>query len=205
MFPSIGKSRTFRAGVKHVSREDPKLRLLVRKHGLIEFSVEGNPFESLVESILSQQLNGAAARSIFEKLSAINSQRISAEGLHKIPASRLRRIGVSPQKIDYLKDLSARVVKDQLNLNDLKHLPDDEVMRILDEVRGIGPWTAQMFLLFTLGRTDILPVGDLGIQLSIRKLYSLRKKPDAQTITRIARNWHPYCSVASLYLWREKG
>ena len=204
MFPSIGEPQTFRAGVKHISREDPKLRLLVRKHGLIEFAVESDQFESLVGSILSQQLNGAAAKSIFNKLSDICSQPISAEKLYNMRPSRLRRIGVSPQKIDYLKNLTARVVNGQLDLDGLKHLPDDEIMRILDDVRGIGPWTAQMFLLFTLGRTDVLPVGDLGIQVSIRKVYSLRKNPDAKTIMRIARKWHPYCSVAALYLWREK-
>src|SRR5208282_3117963 len=174
MFPSIGEPQTFRAGARHVSREDPKIRALVKKHGLIEFEVDGDPFESLVGSILSQQLNGAVARSIFEKLKAISSDPISAESLNGTSTSKLRRIGVSPQKISYLKDLSTRVVKGHL------------------------------FLLFTLGRTDVLPVGDLGIQMSIRKLYALRKDPDAEKIKKIARNWHPYCSVASLYLWRAK-
>jgi len=204
MFPCIGEPETFRAGARHVSREDPKIRALVKKHGLIGFEVDGDPFESLVGSILSQQLNGAVARSIFEKLKAIGSDPISAESLNRIPTSKLRRIGVSPQKISYLKDLSARVVKGQLDLDALKNRSDDEIIRILDEVKGIGPWTAHMFLLFTLGRTDVLPVGDLGIQMSIRKLYALRKDPDAEKIKKIALNWHPYCSVASLYLWRAK-
>ncbi|HKM77010.1 MAG TPA: DNA-3-methyladenine glycosylase 2 family protein [Candidatus Bathyarchaeia archaeon] len=204
MFPSIGEPQTFRAGARHVSREDSKIRALVKKHGLIEFEVDGDPFESLVGSILSQQLNGAVAKSIFEKLKAISSDPISAESLNRISISKLRRIGVSPQKISYLKDLSARVVKGQLYLDDMKNKSDDEIIRILDEVKGIGPWTAHMFLLFTLGRTDVLPVGDLGIQMSIRKLYALRKDPDAEKIKKIAHNWHPYCSIASLYLWRAK-
>jgi len=204
MFPCIGEPQTFRAGARHVSRQDPKIRVLVKKHGPIAFEVDGDPFESLVGSILSQQLNGAVAKSIFEKLKAISSDTISAERLSMISTSKLRRIGVSPQKISYLKDLSARVVSGRLDLDDLKNRSDDEIIRILDEVKGIGPWTAHMFLLFTLGRPDVLPVGDLGIQMSIRKLYLLRKDPDAEKIKKIARNWHPYCSVASLYLWREK-
>ena len=204
MFPCIGEPQTFRAGTRHVSRQDPKIRVLVKKHGSIAFEVDGDPFESLVGSILSQQLNGAVAKSIFEKLKAISSDTISAEKLSMISTSKLRRIGVSPQKVSYLKDLSARVVSGRLDLDDLKNRSDDEIISILDEVKGIGPWTAQMFLLFTLGRPDVLPVGDLGIQMSIRKLYSLRKDPDDEKIKKIARNWHPYCSVASLYLWREK-
>ena len=204
MFPSIGEAQTLRAGVRHVSREDPKIRVLVKKHGLIEFEVDADPFESLVGSILSQQLNGAVAKSIFEKLKEISSDHISAESLNRITTSKLRRIGISPQKISYLKDLTSRVLSGQLDLDDLKNRSDDEIIRILDEVKGIGPWTAHMFLLFTLGRTDVLPVGDLGIQMSIRKMYSLRKDPNAKKIKKIARNWHPYCSVASLYLWREK-
>ena len=204
MFPCIAEPQTFRAGARHVSREDPKIGVLVKKHGLIGFEIDGDPFESLVGSILSQQLNGAVAKSIFEKLKEITSDPISAESLNRISASKLRRIGVSPQKISYLKDLSARVVSGQLDLDDLKNRSDDEIIRILDEVKGIGPWTAHMFLLFTLGRTDVLPVGDLGIQMSIRKLYSLRKHPDPEKIKKIARSWHPYCSIASLYLWREK-
>jgi DNA-3-methyladenine glycosylase II len=179
--------------------------VLVKKHGLIGFEVDGDPFESLVGSILSQQLNGAVAKSIFEKLKAISSDPISAQSLKEISTSKLRRIGVSPQKISYLRDLSSRVLSGHLDLDDLKDRSDDEIIRALDEVKGIGPWTAHMFLLFTLGRTDVLPVGDLGIQMSIRKVYSLRKDPDAEKIRKIARNWHPYCSVASLYLWREKG
>ena len=204
-FPNIGKERTFRLGVNHISRVDPKLRQLVKKHGPIEFTTGDDPFESLVEAIISQQLNGRAARMIFGKLKALlHTDIIDAPSLHKVSASRLRKVGVSPQKIRYLRDLSSRVVRGKLNLENLKNMPDDEVIQILDEVKGIGPWTAHMFLLFTLGRPDVLPVDDLGIQTSIRKVYSLRQLPDGKRIQKIAKNWHPYCSVASLYLWHSK-
>ncbi len=204
-FPSIGERRTFQQGVDHISRVDPKIRQLVKKHGMIEFEVGGDPFESLVEAIISQQLNGHAARVIFGKLKAlVKSEIVVAQALESVPASKLRKAGVSPQKIRYLKGLSSRVVSGRLDLHDFDSRPDDEVIRILDEVKGIGPWTAHMFLLFTLGRPDVLPVDDLGIQMSIRKVYSLRKLPNAEKIKKIARHWHPYCSVASLYLWHAK-
>jgi len=204
-FPSIGNRRTFQLGVDHVSKADARIRVIVKKRGPIDFQIDGDPFQSLVEAIISQQLNGPVAKTIFDRLKAlVNSEPISAETLGQVSVSRMRKAGVSPQKIRYLKDLTSRILKGRLNLHDLKLMPDEEIIRQLDEVKGIGPWTAHMFLLFTLGRTDVLPVGDLGIQKSIQKVYSLRKLPNAERIGQIAESWHPYCSVASIYLWHAK-
>jgi DNA-3-methyladenine glycosylase II len=204
-FPSISNTRTFRVGVDHISKIDAKIRPLIKEHGIINFQIDGDPFESLVEAIISQQLNGPVARAIFGKLKTlVSSGTISAKGLERVSVPKLRKAGVSPQKIRYLKDLTARVLEGQLNLHDLTSKPDDEVIRQLDEVKGIGPWTAHMFLLFTLGRTDVLPVDGLGIQKSIQRVYSLRKRPNAERINKIAESWHPYCSIASLYLWHAK-
>lgn len=204
-FPSIGNPHTFQLGVNHISKADRKIRSLIKKRGTINFHIDGDPFESLVETIISQQLNGAVARIIFGRLKAIvNSEIINADSLGRVPVSRMRKAGVSPQKIRYLKDLTSRILEGQLNLHDLKRRSDNEIIRQLDEVKGIGPWTAHMFLLFTLGRTDVLPVDDLGIQKSIQKVYSLRKRPNAERISEIAESWHPYCSIASLYLWHAK-
>jgi DNA-3-methyladenine glycosylase II len=190
-------------GVDHICSVDSKFRRLVEKHGIIEFTTTQTFFESLVESIISQQLNGAVATSIFTKLkTSLGSETIEPKELHAFSVTKMKRAGVSPQKIRYLKALSARVLSGKLDLDGLRNLPDDEVVRILDEVKGIGPWTAHMFLLFTLGRSDVLPVDDLGIQNSIRFMYSLRKRPNSERIRKIAKEWHPYCSVASLYMWR---
>jgi len=192
-------------GVDHICKVDHKLRRLVNEHGLFEFTCDTDPFESLVEAVISQQLNGSAASSIFTKLkSSLDGELITAQSLIGFPVSKFKRAGVSPQKILYLKDLSERVVTGKLRLKELRKMSDDEVVRILDEVKGIGPWTAHMFLLFTLGRSDVLPVDDLGIQISIRKVYALRKKPSRERIMQLAKKWHPYCSIASLYLWRTK-
>lgn len=205
LFPNINERRTFQLGAKHVSKVDPKIQQLVKELGQIDFEAGGDPFESLVEAIISQQLSGKSARAIFGRLKAlIGAEVIEAHALKRMHVSRLRKAGVSPQKVRYLKDLSSRVANGQLDLERLKKMEDAEVIRILDEVKGIGPWTAHMFLLFTLGRPDVLPVNDLGIQLAVKMVYSLRKLPSAKKIEEIASNWHPYCSVASLYLWHAK-
>jgi len=204
-FPNINERRTFQLGAKHVSKVDPKIKQLVKELGQIDFEVGGDPFESLVEAIISQQLSGRSARAIFGRLKAmIGGDVIEAHALNAVHVTRLKKAGVSPQKIRYLRDLSSRVADGQLDLDGLKKMDDAEVVRVLDEVKGIGPWTAHMFLLFTLGRPDVLPVDDLGIQLAVKRVYSLRKLPGAKKIEEIASNWHPYCSVASLYLWHAK-
>ncbi len=204
-FVNINEPRTFQLGTRHLSKADPKIRQLVKTHGPIEFDAGGDPFESLVEAIISQQLSGQSARAIFDRLkAAMGCEVIEAQALTRMHGSRLRKAGVSPQKIRYLRDLSSRVANGQLDLNGLKEMDDREVVRVLDEVKGIGPWTAHMFLLFTLGRPDVLPVDDLGIQIAVKRLYSLRKLPSAKKIEEIASKWHPYCSVASLYLWHAK-
>jgi DNA-3-methyladenine glycosylase II len=116
----------------------------------------------------------------------------------------LAKVGVSPQKIRYLKDLSSRVVSGEVDPDSLGHLPDDRIVDELDRVKGIGPWTAHMLLIFTLGRPDVLPVDDFGIRTAIKQLYSLRKLPKPKKVEALAKNWHPFCSIASLYLWRSK-
>ena len=204
-FANINEPRTFRLAARHLARADPRIRQLVKTIGPIDFEVGGDAFESLVEAIISQQLNGQSARAIFGRLkAAVGCEVIEPQALSRMHPSKLRKAGVSPQKIRYLKDLSSRVANGQLELDRLKEMDDGEVVRVLDDVKGIGPWTAHMFLLFTLGRPDVLPVDDLGIQMAVKTVYSLRKLPGARKIEKIASNWHPYCSVASLYLWHAK-
>jgi len=204
-YHDITNRRIFQQGTRHISRADSKIRKLIENTGPIKFTLDRDPFESLVEAIISQQLSWQAARTIFERLKTVlQTEVVDAQSLKNLPISELRQAGISPQKVLYLKDLSSRVVSGPLDLNSLKRRPDDEVVQILDEVKGIGMWTAQMYLLFVLGRPDVLPVSDLGIQLAIQKIYSLRKLPKAEKIEKIAANWHPYCSIASLYLWHAK-
>jgi DNA-3-methyladenine glycosylase II len=195
----------FRKGFDHVKSRDDKLASVMEKHGIIKFKVEGEVFEALVESILSQQLAGAAASAIIRKVRAIYPGGVlEAKALYKTPTRKLRAAGVSPQKLGYLKDLSGRVVKGKLDLEALRELRDEEIVSILDEVKGIGPWTVHMFLIFTLGRPNVLPVDDFGIKKGVQQLYSLEEMPKRAEIEKLAEKWQPYCSVASLYLWRHK-
>jgi DNA-3-methyladenine glycosylase II len=202
---SLGDARAFKAGFAHVRKSDPKLKLVLDARGVIKFKPEGKPFESLVESILSQQLAGSAAAAIIKKVRALFPDgKLEADRILHVDATKLRSAGVSPQKLSYLKDLSARVVEGRLDLEALESMSDEEVMKVLDEVKGIGPWTVHMFLIFTLGRPDVLPVDDYGIRMSVQRIYGLPLLPKKAEIERLAEKWHPYSTLASLYLWHAK-
>jgi 3-methyladenine DNA glycosylase/8-oxoguanine DNA glycosylase len=204
-FATLSDQIFFKKGYNHIRRTDPKLGSLLVKHGAMSFKPQGEMFESIVESILSQQLAGAAAAAIIGRVRALHPERqLIPDQLHATSAAKLRRAGVSPQKLGYLRDLTSRITRGRLELEPLRYLPDDEIVRILDEVKGIGPWTVQMLLIFTLGRTDVLPVDDYGIRKGISLIYELEGLPRKAEIERLAENWHPYCSIASLYLWRHK-
>jgi DNA-3-methyladenine glycosylase II len=201
----LGDSKEFRKGFDHIKRKDPKLGRVLEKHGIIEFNPQGEIFEALVESILSQQLASPAANSIIRKVRAIYpGGKLEADTMSKTPSRKLRSAGVSPQKLTYLKDLSTKVAKGKIDLEALREMEDEEILRILDEVRGIGPWTVHMLLIFTLGRRDVLPVDDLGVRKGVQRLYSMEEMPKKAEIEKLAENWRPYSTVASLYLWRHK-
>ena len=202
---SLGDPKVFSNAMAHLSENDTKLAKIIKVHGQIRFKPEGEMFESLVESMLSQQLAGPAANAIIKKVRALYPNGVLEAGsLYSTPVRKLRGAGVSPQKVRYLKDLSSRVVKGKLDLEALKTMSDEQLLESLDEVLGIGPWTVHMLMIFTLGRTDVLPVDDLGIKKGIQSAYRLRDMPKKEKIELLAKNWHPYCSVASLYLWRHK-
>lgn len=202
---SLADPRLFKAGFAHVRKNDPTLRPILDARGVIKFKPQGEPFESLVESILSQQLAGSAAEAIIGKVRGLFPDgALDAKRIHRIDGRKLRSAGVSPQKLTYLKDLSSRVVEDRLDLAALKSRPDEEIIEVLDEVRGIGPWTVQMLLIFTLGRPNVLPVDDHGIRTSMQRVYGLSELPKKRAIEQLAERWRPYCTVASLYLWHSK-
>jgi DNA-3-methyladenine glycosylase II len=201
---SLADAETFRRGYDHIRVKDPLLGKVLEKHGVIEFRAEGDLFESLVESILSQQLASPSANSIIRKVRAIYPDgKLEAQAVYKTPVSKLRAAGVSPQKITYLKDLSKRVSKGTIDLESLRSMDDERIIEILDEVRGIGPWTVHMLLIFTLGRTNVLPVDDLGVRKGMQRLYSLKEMPKKKEMEKLGESWHPYRTVASLYLWRH--
>jgi DNA-3-methyladenine glycosylase II len=173
--------------------------------GPYEFRLDDDHYEALVGSIIFQQLAGASARAILNRFKQIYDGKFPRPRQYLDTEEKyLRASGLSPQKIGYIRDLSERIENGVLDLERLSHFPSDAVVKVLDEVKGIGRWTAEMFLIFVLGRTDVLPVDDLGLRKAAQKIYRLRKQPSKEKFEQLSKNWHPYCSIATLYLWRSQ-
>ena len=160
-------------------------------------------FHSLAEAIVYQQLNGKAAVTIFKRFAGLAGEPLSPEGILKLTDEQMRGVGLSKQKSAYLKDLAAKTKAGLLDFSKLPTLSDEEVIQHLTQVKGIGVWTAQMFLMFTLKRENVLPTGDYGVQAAIKKHYKKRKLPKPQVMEKIARSWEPYRSIACWYLWKS--
>ena len=190
--------------IRHLKKSDPVLKEVIQSVGPIEFKTKRGRFQTLVTSIVSQQISGAAAKTILGRLRDLTEQKtFTPERLVEFEIDQLREVGVSRQKASYVLDLANKVHTQEVRLNRLGQLSNDEVIQELTQVKGIGVWTAQMFLMFSLGRLDVLPTGDLGIQNAIKLAYNLRKSPDAKRIQSIAKPWSPYQTVACCYLWRH--
>jgi DNA-3-methyladenine glycosylase II len=160
-------------------------------------------FCSLAEAIVYQQLNGKAAVTIFNRFAALAGDPLTPEGILKLSDEQLRGVGLSKQKSAYLKDLSAKTSSGLLDFAKLPQQSDEEVIKHLTQVKGIGEWTAHMFLMFSLRRQDVLPTGDYGVQIAIKKHYKKRKLPKPDVMQKIAKSWVPYRSIACWYMWRS--
>ena len=150
-----------------------------------------------------QQLNGKAAVTIFKRFAALAGDPLTPEGILKLTEEQMRGVGLSKQKSSYLKDLAAKTAAGLLDFSRLPEMSDEEVIEHLTQVKGVGVWTAHMFLMFTLRRPDVLPTGDYGVQVAIKKHYRKRKLPKPEVMEKIAKCWEPYRSVACWYLWRS--
>lgn len=195
-----------RTAVRHLKRADPVLANIIERVGPSRFArpTTGSHLDALVRSIVSQQLSTSAASTIYSRLIALVG--VAEPGpAHWLALDDpdLRAAGLSRQKISYVRDLARHVQNDTLPMAKLHEMDDDAVIEALTAVKGIGVWTAQMFLMFRLGRPDILPVLDLGIRNAFRRVYRLRKEPTAKRMHSIAKPWAPYRSVASWYLWQS--
>lgn len=195
-----------RTAVRHLKRADPVLANIIERVGPSRFArpTTGSHLDALVRSIVSQQLSTSAASTIYSRLIALVG--VAEPGpAHWLALDDpdLRAAGLSRQKISYVRDLARHVQNDALPMTKLHEMDDDAVIEALTAVKGIGVWTAQMFLMFRLGRPDILPVLDLGIRNAFRRVYRLRKEPTAKRMHSIAKPWAPYRSVASWYLWQS--
>jgi DNA-3-methyladenine glycosylase II len=200
---------TLHAAELHISRRDPVLRAYIKKHRPCLLCPHTRYFETLVDAIISQQLSTKVADTIIGRFKALYSPARfpKPEAVLLTPNEKLRATGMSNGKVSFIKDLAAKTEDGTLKLSRISRMSDEEVIEMLIKVKGIGVWTAHMFLIFSLGRLNVLPVGDLGIRKAIQIAYELADLPDAQQIEQVAdeRGWRPYCSVASWYLWRVAG
>jgi DNA-3-methyladenine glycosylase II len=187
-----------------LARRDPVIRDLMRRYGScgLAGAQHSDPFKALVHAIIAQQLSTRAAATIEARVTALFApEPASPERIALLADDRLRAADLSGQKIGYLRDLCARITAGQVVLHALDAMDDATVIEALTQVKGIGRWTAEMFLMFRLHRPDVLPVGDLGIVKAVQRAYRLRKAPTPERLTRIAESWRPYRSIACWYLW----
>lgn len=189
--------------LKHLSVADPRLAAIIESVGAYEIKLRKDPFRSLVEAIIYQQLAGSAADAIYGRFVKIYGRFPRPTQLLTTKDSKLRSAGLSGRKIEYLKGLATRVSDGRLKLSKLSKLPDEQIIEQLVQVKGIGRWTAEMFLIFCLGREDVLPVGDLGLRKAMQKTYSLAELPTPEAMCKIAQSWKPYCTIATWYMWKS--
>jgi DNA-3-methyladenine glycosylase II len=192
-----------RKAVDHLKKSDPVLRAIIERVGPCRMEFGVPEFASVAEAIVYQQLNGKAAVTIFNRFVALAGDPLTPEGILKLSDAQLRAVGLSKQKSAYLKDLAKKTSDGLLNFARLPEMTDEEVIEHLTQVKGIGEWTAHMFLMFSLRRPNVLPTGDYGVQVAIKKHYKKRKLPKPKDMEKIARAWEPYRSVACWYMWRS--
>jgi DNA-3-methyladenine glycosylase II len=191
--------------VAHLRAADPVLREVMERVGPFEMTQEPDLWWSLVDAIASQQLSVRAASTIVGRVEALaaSGRRPTPEEILATPDEALRACGLSRAKTAYVKDLAARWLDGTLRPERIPALPDEEVIALLTQVKGIGRWTAQMVLMFTLGRPDVLPVDDLGLREAMARAYGLAERPAREEMERLAEPWRPYRTVASRYLWKS--
>lgn len=189
--------------IHHLRVSDPILSEIIDRVGEYQIVFNDPGFETLVKSIVYQQLSGRVASVIFARVAKAAGGKLTPENILKMRPSRMRTLGLSGQKTAYIRDLARHTRDGRLVFEELPQLPDTEVIERLTQVKGIGVWTAHMFLMFALRRADVFPVGDLGIRNAIRKAYGMDEMPKPAEMEAIAMRWRPYCTVASWYLWRS--
>jgi len=189
--------------INHLKKADPILAALIGRVGPCRLQFGEPTFHALAESILYQQLNGKAAATIFDRFTAQAGDPLTPAGILKLTDAEMRAIGLSRQKTSYLRDLAEKTAAGLLEFERMSEMSEEEVIAHLTQVKGIGVWTAHMFLMFALRRTNVLPSGDLGVRMAIQKAYGLPELPKPAEIEILGERWHPYCTVAAWYLWRS--
>lgn len=203
----IASPETFTEATRHLSTNDARLAELIAQYGPPTFTPHKNYYQELVESIVSQQLSVKAAATILKRFIALfpGDDFPAPDHILSKDIEEMRAVGLSRQKATYIQDLAVKVIEGTVRFNHLDALSNDEVIAELTQIKGVGVWTVHMFLMFCMGRLDVLPTGDLGIKNGIQKIYHLEEKPTPEEMLEVAEknNWHPYESVASWYVWKS--
>ena len=190
-----------------LARRDKRLGAFIKHYGACRIRPHTRYFQTLVGSIISQQLSTKAADTIHKRFLALYAPTRSPrpEQILATPDEDLRATGISYPKVSYIKDIAAKTENGTLKFNRLSKMTNDEIVEMLTTVKGIGVWTVHMFLIFSLGRMDVLPVGDLGVRRAIQLSYGFDELPNPEQMEKVAdeNGWRPYCSIASWYLWRS--
>jgi DNA-3-methyladenine glycosylase II len=193
-----------RSAIKHLKKSDPVIAAIIQRVGPYAIEYREPSFESLVRSIVYQQLSGRVASVIFGRLhAAAGEEQLTPAGIMKLRPEKMRKLGLSGQKTLYIRELAKHTKRGDIVFENLPDSDDALVIEHLTRVKGIGVWTAQMFLMFALRREDVLPVADLGIRSAMKKAYGLEDLPKPDEMERIATAWKPYTSIACWYLWRS--
>ena len=198
------RAERIQTAIAHLKSVDPVMRRIIDRVGPFTLRPERDRFWMLVRSILSQQISTAAARTIRARVQAlVEPDKVTPESILQLDETDLRSAGVSARKVEYLRDLAARVDDGTIHLSQIGRLSNEQIISLLTEVRGIGRWTAEMFLMFALGRLDVFPIDDLGIRNAIAAHYAVSSPPGRVEMNQVAEPWSPYASVASWYCWRS--
>jgi DNA-3-methyladenine glycosylase II len=189
--------------IRHLKLNDPVMAKIIQDVGKFEPAYRDPSFESLARAIVFQQLNGKAARKIYDRLAEAAGGALTPESILSLSEERMRACGLSRQKLSYIRDLAARTLNAEIVFEQLPAMTDEDVIAHLTRVKGIGVWSAQMFLMFALQRPNVMPTGDFGIRAAIKKHYRKRNLPKPADMLKIARKWEPYRTLACYYLWRS--
>src|SRR5215471_15084134 len=192
-----------RKAINHLRQSDPVLASIIEQVGAFKITYRDPTFEALARSIVFQQLSTKAARTIYGRLEEAAGGRITPDAIQNLTVGEMRRAGLSKQKIGYIRDLAEHALSGKVDFTRLPEMTDEEVITALTDIKGVGVWTAHMFLIFALRRPNVLAVGDLGVRTAIKRHYKKRLLPKPAYIEKLAVNWHPYCSYACWYLWRS--
>lgn len=211
-----------RKAVVHLKNSDPVMRAIIEQVGPCRMEFGEAKFHSLAEAIVYQQLNGKAAVTIFKRFASLAGEPLTPEGILKLTPEQMRAVGLSKQKSSYLLDMAERAHRGELDFSRLPEMSDEEVIKHLTQVKGVGVWTAHMFLMFTLRRPNILPTGDFGVRMAMYRHYLDKKAtkngktqksaklrtrkiilPKPEQMEKIAKSWEPYRSIACWYLWQS--